>query len=231
MISTITTHRTSRRLSSLLLATGLALGLTACETPLNTLRAKRLSTTEAMAPTIAPRALALALQVSPDELALTPASLSEANAMLNSQGRLSTQILTITPLSDKGVLMAPKLAAALKRSGAPTPNLQAKPADEQRLAQAASQGWDLELQSDAMVVSSENCAIAKPTRWMLRPYDAVGPLGCASRNNIAAMISDPRDLLRPRTLDGGNGAAAALAVDRYQHGQIRDLIDIDFSNN
>ena len=56
-------------------------------------------------------------------------------------------------------------------------------------------------------------------------------MGCANRANIAAMVSDVRDLRRPRTLAAADGRAAAGAVERYQTGDVRELIDINFNND
>ena len=89
--------------------------------------------------------------------------------------------------------------------------------------------WDLELISEAYVVHAPECEVADPTRWTIEPYEAVGTLGCANNANIAMMVSDPKDLLRPRALEGADGTASNLAVQKYQTGDQEDLIDIDFS--
>lgn len=220
--------RTAARLAPLL---ALAMTLSACETPLNTLRVQRFAGTKAEASAAQPRALALALKTTPDGLALTHDSIEQANAMLLSQGRIQGQSLTITPFNAQGERVATRLAAALERSGAAAPAVLAKPTDADQLASAAANGWDLELQSDALVIQAETCTIAQPQNWMMKPYTGVGALGCATRANIARMVSDPRDLSRPRTLDAADGRAAAAAVDRYQTGKLRDPIDINFNNN
>ena len=59
----------------------------------------------------------------------------------------------------------------------------------------------------------------------------MGALGCANNANIARMVSDPRDLVRPRPLEPGDGEAAVLAVRKYQTGDTEDLVDIDFSQD
>lgn len=214
-----------------LLPLALVVLLAGCQTPLNDVRAKRFGTGVApQAATAEPRAVALALQVAADGRGLAPESLREANAMLSSQGRIETQVLTLTPFNARGADIAQRLAQALARSGAREPRVEAVPADAQRLAQATDAGWDLELQSEALVVDIPRCGIAKPGEWTIHPYYGVGALGCANRANIARMVSDPRDLSRPRTLEGGDGKAAAGAVERYQTGETRDLLDIDFDN-
>lgn len=205
--------------------------LGACETPLNAIRLGRLSQTEAQAPAVEPRSLALALKLSADSRGLEPESLRQANAMLGSQGRIQSQELSITPFNARGDSFARRLAEALAASGARAPKVLPLPSDGERLAAAARQGWDLELQSEAFVVRTPDCAAAKPNDWMVHPYRGIGALGCANRANIARMAADPRDLMRPRTLEGADGSAAALAIERYQTGEIRDLIDIDFEGD
>lgn len=209
----------------------LALLLSGCGTQLNDLRAQRFGAGEAAkTPTVAPRAVALALQAAPDGNGLTAESLNAANELLTRQGRIDAQVLTLTPFNARGEALAQRLAQALARSGARAPRVESLPRDAQRLQAAAQAGWDLELQSEAMTVQATRCSIAKPDDWTIHPYYGVGTLGCANRANLARMVSDPRDLARPRTLEGADGKAAAGAVDRYQTGETRDLIDIDFDN-
>ncbi len=209
----------------------LSLLLPGCESSLNRLRTQRFDATPLVATTVAPRALALALRLSADGGALAPDSLHQANALLTRQGRIDAQVLTITPFNARGAQFATRLAQALQRTGAATPRIQPVPTDPQRLAQAGASGWDLELQSDALVANLDRCEIADTEQWAVHPYRGVGTLGCATRNNIARMTRDPRDLTRPRTLDGGDGRAAAAAVQRYQNDQLKDLIDIDFDED
>ncbi len=215
---------------SWLLAALLVIGLSACETPLNRMRMESLGNAPLPSAVVAPRAVALALRVAEDGHGLTPQSLAEANRMLFSQGRLPLQTLSITPFNARGEALAQRLAQALLRSGARQPIVKPRPVEAARLKEAQDNTWDLELQSEAMVVSLPECRVAQPDQLMLRPYDGVGRLGCATRANLAAMVSDPRDLMRPRTLDGANGAAAVAAVTRYQEGDTRDLIDLDFKD-
>lgn len=43
--------------------------------------------------------------------------------------------------------------------------------------------------------------------------------GCATQANLAAMIEDPRDLLRPRAEDPRDGARRATVMEAYRQGQ------------
>lgn len=44
--------------------------------------------------------------------------------------------------------------------------------------------------------------------------------GCATQANLAAMIEDPRDLLRPRTEDPRDGARRATVMEAYRQGDV-----------
>lgn len=210
----------------------LAVALAGCETPLNDARLQRQGGLQPpAAPEIKPQVLALGLQAAPSSAGLSAESLRLANELLTRQGRLQAQVLTLTPFNDRGRLLAERLALTLVRSGARPPQVQAVPVDAARLAEAAAQHWDLELRSEALVVTTADCRIADARAVALRPFDGVGALGCANRSNLARMVRDPRDLSRPRVLGPADGKAAAAAIDRYQSGEIRTLIDIDFDEN
>ncbi len=215
-----------------LLPLAFALLLGACESPIHNARTQRFGAADAPlpAPSVQARALALGLQTSPDGRGLSSEALVQANTLLTNQGRLSAQSLSITPLNARGQQLAPRLAAALVRSGARNPHIEPLPTDEKRLADAKAAGWDLELQSEALVRTSTRCSLAGSADWTIHPFEGVGRLGCANQENLARMASDPRDLNRPRVLEGADGRAAAGAVERYQSGDIRDLIDIDFGD-
>jgi pilus assembly protein CpaD len=44
--------------------------------------------------------------------------------------------------------------------------------------------------------------------------------GCAVQHNIAAMVSDPRDLVQPRSMDAGNAARRNTVLGNYQQGKV-----------
>ena len=140
-------------------------------------------------------------------------------------------MLTVVPLSERGEKLARRLAEALEEAGAQEPKLAVYVNEKtgKRNFPDRRVSWDLELISEAYVVHAPECEVADPTRWTIEPYEAVGTLGCANNANIAMMVSDPKDLLRPRALEGADGTASNLAVQKYQTGDQEDLIDIDFS--
>jgi pilus assembly protein CpaD len=59
---------------------------------------------------------------------------------------------------------------------------------------------------------SENLAFTADNR-------TAANFGCATQHNIAAMVSDPRDLLGPRPMDGGNAARRRAVIGNYETGK------------
>lgn len=43
--------------------------------------------------------------------------------------------------------------------------------------------------------------------------------GCATQNNLAAMIADPADLVRPRTMDPADADRRGVVLDKYRKGE------------
>ncbi|MBJ7536144.1 CpaD family pilus assembly lipoprotein [Marinomonas transparens] len=151
-------------------------------------------------------------------------SLQSLNALLRNQGRLSNQVIRIQPLSEKGEQFAQRLEASLLELGMNKSHLTLLPL----VYRVSKTEWDLQLTSEALVVLKPDCSIADKTTWTVKPFDAVGPLGCANRANIAQMVVNPRDLMRPSALDAGDAVTAVGAVQRYQEGDTTELLDIDF---
>lgn len=50
-----------------------------------------------------------------------------------------------------------------------------------------------------------------------RPYPN---FACASQNNLAAMVANPRDLVAPRTMTGGDVRRRMIAYDKYLKGEV-----------
>ncbi|WP_437883768.1 CpaD family pilus assembly lipoprotein [Pseudomonas sp. LRF_L74] len=202
----------------------LSLLLTGCDRHINSMRESRFAPyPQAEAPSVTPSALVASLQASGSG-SLTADSLANLNSLLHAQGRLSKQTLTLQPYTPSGERIAQRLASVLRERGALSSQVIVMPA---RL-EGAKEGWDLQVVSEALVVKVPDCAIAEANVWTVKPYQAVGPLGCANRANLAQMVADPRDLMRPQTLDAGDGNAAVNAVGRYYDDEVRELLDIDF---
>ncbi|WP_207281858.1 CpaD family pilus assembly lipoprotein [Pseudomonas sp. FW300-N2F2] len=216
--------RTSVRL---VLLVGVPLLMLGCTRELNDLRTKRFANQTPEAFEVKPSALSVSLAADPQG-GFTAQSLESLNSLLRSQGRPANQTLTLRPFTPRGEQLAQRLAQVLRDSGVPARQLLLTPVQLQ--GSADNGAWDLQVVSEAMVAKIPDCTIVNPAEWAVRPYTAIGNLGCANRANLARMVSDPRDLIRPRTLDAADGSTFANAVQRYQEDSIRELLDLDFSN-
>lgn len=61
------------------------------------------------------------------------------------------------------------------------------------------------------------------TRWndlaRARPNETWPRFGCATANNLANMVADPRDLVAPRTMDAPDSARRQTVLDSYRQGE------------
>lgn len=210
------------------LAGGLmAIILSGCtDRALNDIRMQRFDQPVVAPVTAKPSALSVNLQAASNGQGLKPASLSALNELLNKQGRLGAQTLILTPYSVRGEQLAGRLAKALQSAGASPKKIKI----ERRITSGSGQG-DLQVISQAIAVQSSRCQINDPGLLMVKPYDSVGYLGCATQNNLAMMVAEPKDLIQARTLDGADGVAAVNAIERYQTDKVKTLINIDFSED
>ncbi|WP_159934435.1 CpaD family pilus assembly lipoprotein [Pseudomonas sp. S35] len=205
-----------------------ALLLSGCDHQVHKMRESRFQPyNQAQAPSVKPQALMAALHTSPGG-SLTPDSLANLNTLLRSQGRLHNQTLTLRPFTPAGETVSKRLATVLRELGTPAQQIIVAPV-QLRTGNATDE--DLQVVSEAMVVTVPDCAVADGQNWTVKPFQATGQLGCANRANIARMVADPRDLARAQALDSGDGNTAVNSVTRYYDDEPRELLDIDFSKN
>ncbi|WP_437609416.1 CpaD family pilus assembly lipoprotein [Erwinia sp. V71] len=175
---------------------------------------------------VKPSSLAVSLLADRSGRGLDADSLAALNKLLKQQGRLEKQTLTITPWTVRGEQIASRLASALQNAGA----------DKSRIrvmtrASGAGRSGDLQVQSQALAVSVPDCQVNDPGLLMVKPFDAVGYLGCANQSNLAQMVADPRDLIQARSLDAADGVVIVNSIERYQQNEVKDLIDINFDED
>ncbi len=212
-----------RLILSVLLITALA----GCsDRSVNDMRMQRYNQPDLTPVTVQPRALAVTLLVAANGRGLSKDSLAQLNKLLNQQGRLARQSLTITPYTVRGEQMANRLANALKNAGA-----DGKKLIVQRRTFSSGQHGDLEVMSQALAVTTSRCQINDPGMLMVDPFASMGYLGCATQNNLAMMVSDPHDLIQARALDDADGVTAVNSIERYQQDEVKDLIDINFDGD
>lgn len=209
-----------------LLFLGLPLLLTGCNNQVNQIREKRFANPPLKPVEVQPSAMSVSLSTTPNGQSFTADSIDKLNTLLLRQGRLGNQSLTLVPHTPAGERIAARLAQTLRNRGLPAQHLNLEAVRLQTQG-----GDDLVVVSEALVATIPDCQIAQPTRWTLRPYTAMGSMGCANQANIAAMVSDPRDLVSPRTLDAADGIHASNAVQRYHEDDLPELIDINFNDD
>lgn len=202
-----------------------ALLVSGCDRHVNQLRETRFNPLTPVAQaTVAPSALVTSLKASGSG-SFTAESLDNLNSLLKAQGRLRNQQLTLQPYTPSGDRLAQRLASVLREQGVGTVSIRPT-----RLDASDAREWDLQVVSEALVVKVPDCSVADASTWTVKPFEAVGPVGCSARANIAAMVSNPKDLVRPATLDSGDGTQAVAAVKRYHDDEVRELLDIDFQD-
>lgn len=209
-----------------LAACAVCLLLVACgDSAVNSQRLQRYEQ-PALAPIdVRPSSLAVTLQVAANGRGFTPESLKQLNVMLKDQGRLAKQTLTLIPRTVRGEQMAGRLASVLKNAGA----------DAQKVKlmgiSGGGQSGDLEVISQALAVKTTRCQVNDADLLMVKPFEGMGYLGCATQNNLAMMVAEPRDLIQAKTLDEADGVVAVNSIERYQSDEVKELIDIDFNED
>ncbi|AOR60087.1 CpaD family pilus assembly protein [Pectobacterium parmentieri] len=194
--------------------------------PINDVRMQRFDQPALQPVAVQPSSVSVPLLVAPNGRGFLPESLKQLNIMLKDQGRLSAQTLTLIPHSASGEQMAGRLATVLKNAGADAQNVK-----QMRRSTASGQTGDLEVISEALVVKTTRCTINDPNQLMVKPFDGIGYLGCATQNNLAMMVAEPRDLIQAKALDNADGVAAVNSIERYHKGEVKELIDINFDED
>ena len=208
----------------LFVALSLALLLGACDRTVNDQRIALYAPQSPQAPIRAvPSAMVAHLSATAGG-GMSRESLADLNTLLARQGRLSQQTLTLRPATPAGEQVGKRLGEVLTQLGARQVIVAPTQLDK-------AQGADLQVVSEALVAQIPDCTISDPSRSAVKPYRAIGDLGCANRANIARMVADPRDLNRAQSLEGADGVAAVNAVERYQRHETVELLDINFNKD
>ncbi|KHN53772.1 pilus assembly protein PilZ [Pectobacterium fontis] len=220
------TNRRKRHISIAVLTTTFLLSGCGWNKPINDVRIQRFNQPALEPITVQPSSVSVPLLVAQNGNGFLPESLRQLNIMLKDQGRLSKQTLTLIPHSANGERMAARLATVLKNAGAMPQNVK-----QMRRSTASGQNGDLEVISEAVVAKTTRCEINDPNQLMVKPFEGVGYLGCATQNNLAVMISEPRDMIQAKALDDADGVVAVNSIERYHKGEVRELIDINFDED
>jgi pilus assembly protein CpaD len=64
-----------------------------------------------------------------------------------------------------------------------------------------------------------DCETAWNDMARARPNQTWPRFGCATANNLANMVADPRDLVAPRTMDAPDSGRRQTVLDNYRQGE------------
>ncbi|MEM9705328.1 MAG: CpaD family pilus assembly protein [Pseudomonadota bacterium] len=70
------------------------------------------------------------------------------------------------------------------------------------------------------IATASKCGVWKGIREATRNNLHSPNFGCATQNNLAAMVADPRDLIQPAAFAPGDSIARIRALDQYRAGQV-----------
>jgi pilus assembly protein CpaD len=87
-----------------------------------------------------------------------------------------------------------------------------------RILVASTQGAQIEVNYISYQARTGACDWSEDLFYTAENRTA-GNLGCANQHNLAAMVADPRDLLGPRAMDGGDATRRATVITNYEKGQ------------
>ncbi len=81
-------------------------------------------------------------------------------------------------------------------------------------------GAPLVVRYDRLAAATTDCAGRWDNLVATRDNAVSKHFGCAMSNNMAAMIADPRDLVRARAMTPADSGRRAVVLDKYRQGQI-----------
>src|SRR5262245_5146082 len=88
-----------------------------------------------------------------------------------------------------------------------------------RILVAATQSAQIEVNYISYQARSSACGDWSEDLFYTAENRTAANFGCANQRNLAAMVADPRDLLGPRALEGGDAARRQTVITNYEKGQ------------
>lgn len=158
------------------------------------------------------------LRVGPDGLDATEAG--RLGAFLSAQGSLWSLDVIMQPLSQEGVDALPETADIVAQLGVQPNRIRAD------LAPATRAGdGDLLVTVKRTVATAVGCPDFRRTNLLDLSEVNTTNFGCATADNLARSIADPRDLAAGRTLGPAHGAASTNAITRYRTDAVKPLVE------
>ena len=89
-----------------------------------------------------------------------------------------------------------------------------------RILVAATQGTQIEINYISYQAHTVACGDWSEDLFYTAENRTAANLGCANQHNVAAMVADPRDLLGPRAMDGGDAVRRQTVIGNYETGKV-----------
>lgn len=140
-------------------------------------------------------------------------------AFLAAQGAPWSMDVQVQPLSPKGEAALPEVAEILGRLGVQP--------ERMLLAAAGARAGDGDIAVTLRNIraSASGCPDWRRSNLMDLSELNSSNFGCATADNLARMIADPRELSTGRALAPANGANATGALERYRTDRVKPLLD------
>jgi len=141
-------------------------------------------------------------------------------AFLSAQGSLWSLDVALQPLSAEGARALEETADIVAQLGVQPNRIRAD------LAPATRAGdGDLLITVTRTQATAVGCPDFRRTNLMDLSELNTSNFGCATADNLARSLADPRDLAAGRTLGPANGANSVGAVNRYRTDAVKPLIE------
>jgi len=89
-----------------------------------------------------------------------------------------------------------------------------------RILVAVTQGSQIEVNFISYQAHTAACGDWSEDLFYTAENRTAANLGCANQHNVAAMVADPRDLLGPRAMDGGDAVRRQTVMSNYEKGEV-----------
>lgn len=170
--------------------------------------------------TVAPTSQRMEIPVAAGDMALSPTARAELRSFASDYLRAGYGALVVSapgggPNGEAATLVAHEARTALMEAGV-------------SYAAIASSTHEGSAEATPIVLNFERYVAQAPECESLATQNLAGAsnnqpwrsFGCATQANLAAMIEDPRDLLRARTEDPRDGARRAAVMQAYRQGDV-----------
>lgn len=152
---------------------------------------------------------------------LAPGEAGRLGAFLASQGTPWSMDIRVQPLSAAGVGALNQTDRTLIELG-----VQANRITRVREGVAAGEG-DIAVSARHIRAAAVGCPDWRRANLIDMSEKNSSNFGCATADNLARMIADPRELATGRALAPASGAHASAAAQRYRNDKVKPLIERD----